>query len=242
MQSFRPCAALRSRVLSIDIVESAGGETTVLPSSSAVLGFQYRGRVHAGALALSNAGITGIQQGPRVYAYERGTGSLLVRFTPQGAACLGLPASQITGHSVPLDAILPAAGVREAIERLQSASTQPARVALVEQLLMTLPFAQDRVIARAIELLSGPLPVAQVAKTLALSERQLERRFLSRVGITPKRFATLRRFERALELARRAPSLSHLALDSGYYDQSHFIREFRGFAGMAPSALLGRLR
>jgi AraC-like DNA-binding protein len=243
MPTFRPSPPLRSRVASIEVVESAGGEITVVPASAAVLGVQYRGRVRAGAELLSTAGVTGIQSGPRRYSYEPGTGTILVRFTPQGAACLGVPAWQLSGQSIALDAILPSARVGELAQRLADAPGPRARVDAVEQLLLTLPFAQDRLVAHAMERLSGAAQsVARLASELGLSERQLERRFLQVVGITPKRFATLRRFERTLALAGSTPSLTQLALEAGYYDQSHFIREFRGYAGIAPGAFLsGRI-
>lgn len=244
MESFRPVEALRSRVKEIRVLESSGGATTVLPGASAVLGIQYRGRVRAPEGLLSLAGVTGLQHGPRRYEYEPRTASVLVLFTPQGAACLGAPASQLAGHSVPLDLLLTGSRVRELTERVAEAPTGEARVALVQQFLLALPFASDRLVARAVDRLSEPAPVAvaQLANELGVSERQLERRFLARVGITPKRFATLRRFERALAMAESAGSLGRLAQEAGYYDQSHFIREFRSYAGAAPSQLLGRPR
>lgn len=233
---FGPGGALRERVVSIDIVEVDGGDTVVLPSTSAVLGFQFSGRVRAGRSLLAPAGVTGIQSASRTYSYERGTGSVLVRFTPSGAACLGVSAAELAGRSVPLDALLPRARVAEVQERLGEARDDAERAGVVERFLAALPFAGDRLVTRALALLEEPgqLGVAGVARALGLSERQLERRFLARVGVTPKRFATLRRFERAAARAQAAPSLAAAALEAGYYDQSHFIRDFRRFVGVAP--------
>lgn len=242
--TFRPHPGLRGRVASIDVVESADAELTVLPSTGAVLGFQFRGRVRAQEALLSTAGVTGIQQGARRYAYLGETASILVRFTPQGAACLGVPVSELTGKSLPLDDLLPPGRVREARARLLEARATSDRVAAVERLLLGLPFAADPLIARGLELIEersgGDSIVASMARALAISERQLERRFLQRVGLTPKRFAALRRFERATAMAEGAPSLTDAALAAGYYDQSHFIREFRRFTGSAPGELLRR--
>lgn len=241
---FRPHPGLSGRVASIDVVESAGAELTVLPTTGAVLGFQFRGRVRADADLLSTAGVTGIQHGARRYAYLGDTASILVRFTPQGAACLGVPVSEITGKSLPLDDLLPPARVREARGRLLEARTTADRVAVVERLLLELPFADDPLVARGLAMIessSGGAPiVGSMARALAISERQLERRFLERVGLTPKRYAALRRFERAVAIAKDAPSLTDAALGAGYYDQSHFIREFRRFTGSAPGELLRR--
>lgn len=243
MTSFQPRRGLEDRVLSIDVVESDGGDISVLPGTGAVLGFQLRGRVRAEHGLLATAGITGVQSSARRYQYLGETASILVRFTAQGVACFGVPASELAGRSVALDDLFPAARVRALRGRLHDARTVGERVACVEAFLCAQPFAEDRLVARAMQALSGnpgePEAVARVARALGLSERQLERRFLQRIGVSPKRYAGLVRFERALELVRRAPSLTRAALDAGYYDQSHFIREFRRFAGVAPGRFAG---
>lgn len=229
--------ALHDRVASIAVIAQRGAHT-VLPAAGAVLGLQHRGRVRAGAELLSTAGVTGIQPVAREYDYVGETASILVRFTPQGAACLGVPASELAGRSVALDDLLPGVQVRALRERLLEARTDAARVDLVEELLLALPYARDALVDRAVELLSRSIHVASVARALSISERQLERRFLQRVGLTPKRFATLRRFERAVAIAQRAPSLASAAIDAGYCDQSHFIRDFRRYAGTTPRDFL----
>ena len=235
--------SLGTRVASIDVVESDGGQAVVLPSTSAVLGFQFRGRVQRGAQALSLAGVTGLQGAAQPYTYAEGTGSVLVRFTAQGVACLGVPAGELTNRSVALDELLPPTRVAELSERLVAARDDAERVALVERLLVELPFARDPVVTRALARLSdvqAPASVADVARELQMSERQLERRFVARVGLMPKRFARLARFERALSLVRSGPALSAVAQRAGYADQPHLVREFRSFAGEPPSAFRAR--
>jgi AraC-like DNA-binding protein len=232
-------------VASIDVVEADGGASLVLPSTGAVLGFQFRGRVRAGHDYLALAGVTGVQAAAKTYTYEPQTGSLLVRFTPQGACCLGIPAAELADRSVALDAILPRARLAQAHEQLREATHTAARIAVVEQWLAELPYEDDPLVTCATRLLEDthePARVAALARRLGLSERQLERRFLARIGVTPKRFASLRRFERAVERAATAPSLTVAALEAGYYDQSHFIRDFRRFAGASPTRHFARFR
>jgi AraC-like DNA-binding protein len=238
-----PRADLRDRVASIVVVDNDGGEATVLPTGAAVLGFQLRGRVRAGDALLSVAGVTGIQKCARRYGYVGATRSVLVRFTPQGAACLGVPASELSDASVTLDALLP--GSREVVDRFQGACTSAEGVAIIEDFLARRPLAMDPLVERALHLLAtGPdedTSIARIARSLFMSERQFERRFLDRVGSTPKRYGSLRRFERAAALVGSGAPLGRVALDAGYYDQSHLIREFRRFAGMTPGEL-SRLR
>lgn len=243
MTSFALHPALRDRVTAIDVVTSRGA-LEVLPSTSAVLGFQLQGRIRAGAELLATAGVTGLQEAARCYEYVGDTASILVRFTAQGATSLGVPASELSRRSVDLGALLPPALVRQAHEQLHDGASVAAQVATVQALLLRLPYAEDRLVARALRQLEASAPeassVAAIARALEMSERQLERRFLARVGVTPKAWATLRRFERAVALAATAPSLTSVALDAGYYDQSHFIRDFRRRAGRPPGALLRR--
>jgi len=241
MRTYAPRAALASRVRAIDIVETVGGESFVLPSTSAVLGIQFRGRVGLGDRILSPAGVTGIQTAARRYTYVGSTGSVLVRFTPEGAASLGVPAHDIAGESVALDDFLPASRASELADRLHAAPDDRARIALVEAFLLERSFVRDGVVGRALELLGGGTSVAAVARALGTSERQLERRFIARVGIAPKRFAKLERFERAIARARSQASLAAAAHAGGYYDQSHFIRDVRHFTGLSPGELLSLL-
>jgi AraC-like DNA-binding protein len=238
MLTLPPRPDLRDRIASIAVVDS-DGEQTVLPSGAAVLGFQLQGRVRAGDALLSVIGVTGIQKSARRYVYAGSTRSVLVRFTPQGAACLGVPASALSNASVPLDALLPGSG--ELVERVHGARTVEEGVGLVQDFLAHRPFTADPLVERALRVLGAEpdeaASVARLARSLSMSERQLERRFLDRVGISPKRYASLRRFERAAALLGSGAPLGRVALDAGYYDQSHFTRELRRFAGMTPGAL-----
>lgn len=227
--------ALRTRVRSIEVVASSGG-LDVLPSSGAVLGVQRFGRIRHGGRLLSTAGVTGIQENARSYEYVGETTSILVRFTPQGATCLA-PSSELARSQVSLEDLLGRERVRVLEDRLADGADG---VALVQALLLELPFHEDPVIDHAVERLETDA-VAAVARAVGLSERQLERRFLARVGLTPKRFASIRRFERAMSALGSRRPLTEVALEVGYYDQAHFVREIRRLAGVTPGALRRRM-
>lgn len=85
--------------------------------------------------------------------------------------------------------------------------------------------------------------MSAVADALGLSERHLRRVFRAAVGMSPKSFAKLTRFHRALRAARadRRASWATIASASGYYDQAHLIDEFRTIAGVTPRALVEEL-
>jgi AraC-like DNA-binding protein len=86
--------------------------------------------------------------------------------------------------------------------------------------------------------------VRAVAVDLGVSERHLRRVFRETVGMSPKAFTRLARFQRALGAARKDARLSwaSIAAAAGYYDQAHLIAEFRAIAGVTPRELLRELR
>ncbi len=82
----------------------------------------------------------------------------------------------------------------------------------------------------------GNLRIKDLAKESAMSEKQLERKFLHFVGVTPKTLSTIARFcEAKRHLEMNAISLEDLAWDLGYNDHAHFTKSFRSFAGIPPS-------
>ena len=90
----------------------------------------------------------------------------------------------------------------------------------------------------------GLLSIDQLASTACLSSRQFERAFKERIGLSPKFFSRLVRFSRAWLIKENDTSVSwtKIAHRCGYYDQMHFIRDFKEFAGANPSLITSSLR
>jgi len=245
---YLPCAALSPWVAGYEILETEGTVPPhlVLPGPEPVLGFQYRGRMRAlaagGSSLLEVAGITGILGGPRRYQALPGTGTLLVRFHPWGAsAFLPAPMHEISGASVGLDLLMPGSGVRETQERMAEARDDAQRIGIAEGFLLARlrDRTPDGVVRRAARILLSPAGLSSVedmAKRFDMGERQLERKFREWIGVGPKRFARLARFRNALREWESLPPDVPGALPAGYYDQAHFIKEFKAFAGCTPVA------
>jgi transcriptional regulator GlxA family with amidase domain len=89
----------------------------------------------------------------------------------------------------------------------------------------------------------GTARISDIANQTSLSLRQFERRFTSEIGIGPKLFARVARFQMVLDakVRRRNASWLTLAHEFGYHDQMHMIRDFYGLSGFSPSSLLERL-
>ncbi len=98
---------------------------------------------------------------------------------------------------------------------------------------------RDTIIEAAVHFLisnQGRESIESLCKYLGYSVRQVERSFIEKVGISPKLYARIIRFHFAMHNYRQKEyeSLSQLALDSGYSDQAHFIREFKQFSSLNP--------
>jgi transcriptional regulator GlxA family with amidase domain len=99
------------------------------------------------------------------------------------------------------------------------------------------------VVAAGRLLLREPRPIADVARRMGVSPRHLTRTFRHAVGLTPKMFARISRFQRVAAVLDHEPGdvLAGVALACGYYDQSHLVRDVRAFAGGTPVALRAAL-
>ncbi len=175
-----------------------------------------------------------------------GTRILGARLHPGRApSLLGLPATEILNQSVPLLVI--SGGLRKTrFDRVFDQPNAAARLsALAEALVPSLKYAAplDEAVAASITWL-GYHPGARIehlSSCIGISNRQLQRRFLSAVGYGPKMFQSVLRFQRLLKIAKGTgmqQSLAELAAEAGYADQAHMTREFRRFAGVQPTALL----
>jgi AraC-like DNA-binding protein len=154
------------------------------------------------------------------------------------------PATETRDQLVDLDALWgrDAALLRE---RLLGTPDPAARLALVERaLLARRPDLADRdpAVAFAAAALDRGAPVADVADRLGWTPRRLGRAFAARIGLPPKRFARVRRFQRLLAAVAAAPDLdwARLAAECGYHDQPHLIHEFRALAGITPAGYAPR--
>jgi AraC-like DNA-binding protein len=106
---------------------------------------------------------------------------------------------------------------------------------------LTADMSPDPAITYAVDGLAGGATVAATVETGSLSRATLARRFEAAVGLSPKLWAGLARFQRAVGLLALGSSpLVDIALACGYADQSHMTRDFRRFAGITPSAYCPR--
>lgn len=95
--------------------------------------------------------------------------------------------------------------------------------------------------ARRLLTARGGIRIDDLVQMSGFSASQFQRRFATQAGLSPKLFARTIRFDRALTARRHSPGRpwTDIIHEHGYFDQAHFVRECRAFAGLAPSGLVG---
>ncbi|MBI3137247.1 MAG: helix-turn-helix transcriptional regulator [Sphingobacteriales bacterium] len=158
-----------------------------------------------------------------------------------------IPAAAISDQLLPLNTLLGREG-EELEEKMMSATANGQRVqimtAYLEQKLATQHCYEPAVFAAVQYIIQnrGQVNVEDMAARHFLSSRQFERKFKQCSGFAPKLYSRIIRFQSVLgEYGNQHKSLSAIAQHSGYYDQSHFIHEFREFSGYHPRTFFSGL-
>jgi AraC-like DNA-binding protein len=189
--------------------------------------------------------VAGLTDQLAVHRYARYQEGIQLMLTPVGArALLGLPLVELAQRVVALEDLLPGEAAALVAQLQQEPAWAPRFARLEAWLAHRLASrAPDPVVGWACAQLQqarGALPIRQLGQQAGYSERQLIRRFLEHVGIGPKRYARLVRFDALMAQLRAAPrerDWGGLAVRFGYADQSHLVREVRQFTGTTPTAL-----
>jgi AraC-like DNA-binding protein len=252
IKQFAPSAALAPFIRVYEIIETTDAVTrTLLPDTCIIIGFRYAGsatllngdtprdpQIAAPPLPLPNVCVTGLRTSVREMHTAANSGIILAKFRSAGAApFFPGPLHHLFGATCPLTVV--SSDDSDRIRAIVDAPSDDERVASVERFLLARhtpaePNAMVSAALRAIGAAAGAIRVRALATDLGVSQDALEKHFRRIVGASPKQFATIVRLRQAVELSRQSPSLTALALDAGYYDQSHFIRDFRAITGDAP--------
>ena len=165
-----------------------------------------------------------------------------VRFRPGGAyRFLPFPLSDFTDSTVPTGDVWGHEGtyleeaVLEARNNMQR--QQLVEEFLLRQLVITTPRPRFDAAVKEIIRTRGQTRVHEVANGVGWSSRQLERDFGASLGLSPKSFSRIMRFQNLLRLVGEGTlrEWANLAIEGGYADQPHMVREFREFAGHTPA-------
>jgi AraC-like DNA-binding protein len=179
-----------------------------------------------------------------VFGHQAG---VQIDLTPLGArSLLGVEPAALTNAVVPLEVALGPFGLA-LLDQLASAPSWAVRFDLIDAAVagvraVALTPEVDWV-ANQLARTKGRARIEELVNETGWSPRHFGRRFLEQIGLSPKTYARLVRFDHAVGLvrARRCGTLAEVAAKAGFFDQAHFNRECRSFAGCTPSELVAEL-
>lgn len=243
MERYLPAPALRPFIKTFMIIECDESRTNyVVPDTGIVMAFRYKGKVSW--LADGDKGIfpaaalTGLRKTHRSIFYDDNTANLLVVFRENGAAAFFRePMNEVFGSNVSLEQLIPLHKLETVIARLEEADNNETRVSIMENFLLKekREFQPDTLIEHAIMQIQnagGDLRMKALLKELHISQDPFEKRFRRIVGATPKQFSTITRLRNIIN--QPATSFTEKAYAAGYFDQAHFIKDFKAFTGKTP--------
>jgi AraC-like DNA-binding protein len=166
-----------------------------------------------------------------------------VVFKPAGTVpFFRVPAHETSDADTPLDALWGDARAAALRERLLESNCHNRTVDALEAALLEVwtPSGAHPAVTFALSAFDrAPMTTSITAVTdrVGLSAKRFIERFKMDVGLTPKRYCRIRRFQRAVTLVHQGSEIdwAAVALDCGYFDQAHFIHDFKSFAGLTPT-------
>lgn len=197
----------------------------------------------------ARAVIVGLQTHRRVRLHITGTvESFVIFFQPTALHHLfSLPMHELTNTDHDARGVL-GSWVHELEERLRESRSFEKRILIANAFFLrrcsALP-SPDGITAAAMSILyrRGSVQIPALAQRAGMSTRQFERRFTHEIGLTPKLYGRIARFESALEskALSTADTWTNVANRLGYFDQMHMIKDFKEFSGEIPTSLLAQL-
>jgi len=193
--------------------------------------------------------VAGIDDRPTLTEHDGFQQGVQVNLTPIGARLFfDMPMSELAGRIVSVRDVLPKEQ-SELTERLQELPSWDSRLDLVERILSDRIYearAETRALSwavRRIQECGGSIKIRGLARELGCSRKHLIQLFRRDVGIAPKLLARIVRFDGLIQRIRAgaAGTWADLALEFGYYDQAHLVRDVRQFTGTTPTEVRASL-
>ena len=171
-----------------------------------------------------------------------------IRFYPYGFAnFVAIPIKNLANKETPIELLFGEKTAKELGQKIIQATETSQRIEIIENFLLNKLNEEttiDNIVKTTIDALlltNGSAPIKTILKEDLSKRRQLERKFIKQIGISPKQLGKVIRLQTALKmlLNNKTENLTNIAYESDYYDQAHFIKDFKEFTGTNPKEFLG---
>ncbi|MDF3820875.1 helix-turn-helix domain-containing protein [Leptospira sp. 96542] len=245
---FQPSEILLPHIHNYTLVDSEDGfENRILPNAAVVISIRLSGEIYESKNNNQNllplSSISGPRKNPRYVSYTKKTKNFLIKFTPLGAQrFLDYEVSEFFGQSLALDCIFKPEKVKK-LEMDCYLNDDLLQVKeKIEMFLMSelnnknLNSTEINIadVIRKIETNNGNLKIKELLQSYPLGFDSMEKKFKSIIGLSPKKYSNLIKMKNVIGKYSKKISFTNLAMEVGYFDQSHFIKDFKTFTGETP--------
>ncbi len=255
-KTFIPSKDLADFVMCYWTLESSINDTpeinTIVPDGTMKLIFHYGAtyRHHpknTSPYLLPKCFLIGQLTRPYVVEPTGETGTFMVRFHPNGfLPFTNQSIKTMENTAIPLKELFGKKGI-EFETKILSAPNNEERIKITEDFLRHRLSDQktlDTILTSAIETIStanGQIPIHEISDKLEVNRRNLVRKFSTNVGLSPKQLSKIIRLQASLKvlLNKKNSKLTEVAHNSEYFDQAHFIKDFKEFTGITPKEFYG---
>ena len=170
-----------------------------------------------------------------------------IRFYPYGFAnFVTMPIKDLANKETPIELLFGAYTAKELEQKIIHAADTKQRIEIIENFLLEKlndKITIDNIVKQTVEALlssNGTESITTILKEDLSKRRQLERNFKKQIGISPKQLGKVIRLQTALKmlLNKKKDNLTNIAYESEYFDQAHFIKDFKEFTGINPKEFL----
>lgn len=175
------------------------------------------------------------------------TGMILIVFKPHGVkSFFNFPITELLNENLSLQDLANNDAI-ELNDKLFNSSTNEQRINhlenfLIQRLIQNEDFDRVDHAVKMIKNSKGQIKTHEIAQEVCLGIKQFERIFSKHVGLNPKKFTSIIRFQNVIQMKRKykTSNMYQLASDNGYYDQSHFIHDFKSLTDLTPRVFFNK--
>ena len=245
VREYLPGGILAKYIKNYRVVSSSEeGSNTVLPETLPMVTLVYKGSfryiIHNRSNDMPALALSGLRSSVKHVFLAKDSGVFIVRFKELAfASFFKEPLNYFFERGISFNDVTHQQKNSGIEEQLQEAKNDYERISRVEAFLLSFLKEKNRdpVVEMALHQIrerNGMIKIYELARALNISLDAFEKRFRQAAGISPKRFSTIVKMSFAIQNRSADQSITDMALTLGYFDESHFIRDFKLFSGQTP--------